>query len=857
MVSKRRPFLTAFCIPVAVMIAIIIYKGIYPFGDRCFLRVDLYNQYLPFFTEFHRKIREGETLLFSWRAGLGANFPALYAYYLASPFNWLLFLCPQEYLIEWMTGMIVVKIGLCGLSFAWYLKRHFGTDGYDITLFSLFYALSGFMAAYNWNIMWLDCIIIAPVIIFGLEELIWRGRPFLYCISLGFSILSNYYISMLICIFLVFYCVVLMLAPPRTAALSFWQQCRRLGQFILYSMLAAGLAAAVLLPGALAIRATRFDQMRFPSRTEIYFLPWEILARHCMNVSTEIRNAHWPNIYCGAAVFLLIPLYLFCRQIRWREKLLRLALVVMFYLSFSVNVADFLWHGMNFPDNLPARQSFLYLFLILVMGYEAYYQYRRAGIFCHRICLRQALSPAGQKLRNSVLWLLLLSAFAGLGILGLCLIYRDWGNVSSQNVLFTVLYLLLYTILLLALAIAGFYGERSKNIRNMAVALLFCVAVTEAAGNMMTTSVMTTSRSQYQAYVDSREKLLAALGETERFYRVEEIGRMTKNDGMLGDYPTATFFSSTVNASMAHFYKRMGMSSSKVFYCFDGATPLAAALLGVRYLLSDSPALSQDLHTLLFQEGECCLYQNHDTLPPGFVVDPELEQRWEMEEGDPARVQNSLAEALGVDQPLFYDVPVIYEQGEAVVEAASDGHYYVYPESCATRDITVSAGGEESVYEKVYYPRMLDLGWLQAGEKVRLSQSGETRNERKRLRVSAVRLSAPALQETLRCLGQSPMEITEVTGNSLSGQVDARQAGLLVTAIPGEDGWRAVVDGRPVPVRLFGGALLGVEVPEGVHQVTFTYTPPGAVAGLLLSAATAAILMVLCLSDLNSRRRRS
>ena len=76
MIKKRRPLLAAFCIPAAVMIAVILYKEIYPFGDRCFLRVDLYNQYLPFFTEFHRKLREGETLLFSWRAGLGANFPA-------------------------------------------------------------------------------------------------------------------------------------------------------------------------------------------------------------------------------------------------------------------------------------------------------------------------------------------------------------------------------------------------------------------------------------------------------------------------------------------------------------------------------------------------------------------------------------------------------------------------------------------------------------------------------------------------------------------------------------------------------------------------------------------------------------
>ncbi len=143
MKRKNRSLLAAFCIPVAIMLAAIIYKEIYPFGDRCFLRVDMYNQYAPFFTELHRKLREGGSLLFSWRAGLGANFLALYAYYLASPFNWLLIFCPEDHIIEFMTLLIVVKIGLCGASFAWYLERHFHSDRYAVALIGVCYALSG------------------------------------------------------------------------------------------------------------------------------------------------------------------------------------------------------------------------------------------------------------------------------------------------------------------------------------------------------------------------------------------------------------------------------------------------------------------------------------------------------------------------------------------------------------------------------------------------------------------------------------------------------------------------------------------------------------------------------------------
>lgn len=74
------------------------------------------------FSEFRHKLLSGESLLYSWDVGMGVNFAALYAYYLASPFNWLLLLCPSSLIIEFMTYMIVFKSGLAGLSMAWYLK---------------------------------------------------------------------------------------------------------------------------------------------------------------------------------------------------------------------------------------------------------------------------------------------------------------------------------------------------------------------------------------------------------------------------------------------------------------------------------------------------------------------------------------------------------------------------------------------------------------------------------------------------------------------------------------------------------------------------------------------------------------
>ena len=130
--------LAAFFLPVVILILIFAYRGIFPFGQESFLRTDMYHQYAPFFSEFRHKLLSGESLLYSWDVGMGVNFAALYAYYLASPFNWLLLLCPSSLIIEFMTYMIVFKSGLAGLSMAWYLKKHTGSQKFGACYFGVF-----------------------------------------------------------------------------------------------------------------------------------------------------------------------------------------------------------------------------------------------------------------------------------------------------------------------------------------------------------------------------------------------------------------------------------------------------------------------------------------------------------------------------------------------------------------------------------------------------------------------------------------------------------------------------------------------------------------------------------------------
>ena len=101
-------YIIAFIIPLIILIALYYVREIFPFGQNCYLRSDMYHQYAPFFSELWHKIRNGEMLTYSWDIGMGTNFTSLYAYYLASPVNWFIALFPQKYMIEIMNAIIIL-----------------------------------------------------------------------------------------------------------------------------------------------------------------------------------------------------------------------------------------------------------------------------------------------------------------------------------------------------------------------------------------------------------------------------------------------------------------------------------------------------------------------------------------------------------------------------------------------------------------------------------------------------------------------------------------------------------------------------------------------------------------------------
>lgn len=831
--SKAFPYIVAFGLPFLICVIICIGNGVYPFGDNCILHIDMYHQYCPFFTEFLNKLQTGGSLQYSWNLGLGSDFVSLYAYYLASPLNFLILLCPKSHVIEFMTLLIILKISASGLTFFLYIRHHYKLIGKDgrmhknqmipALVFSTAYALSGFVAAYSWDIMWMDCIALFPLIMIGLERLVQEKKAGLYYITLALCIFCNYYISIMICIFLVF-----------AFALLFFSQKKGKGGAILrfgwYSLLAGASSAILLLPEIAVLSVSGSAEGGFPKTAEFYFNILAELGRGAAVTSVYTGNDHWPNLYAGAFSLFLVWIYVLNRRISWKEKVPRIAMLVFFLVSFAENQLDYIWHGMHFPQALPGRQSFLYSFVLLSMGFAAV-----------------------RKRKGTRIWHIAVAAIVSMALLLVAGWYGDETVTEPVSLVITALFICVYAVAFVLTKITG------KKKRQVFTEFAVFVAVAELAINMAATGFGTTSRVAYTEKQSDYEKLLEMAKEDNEetgsgFYRVEDTGRKTKNDDSLYGYASATIFSSLMNLDVSHLFQSLFMEGGKNFYCYNGATPLSSSLFSVKYMLSDNALEESPYRTLVGGSGKSFLYRNNFSLPLGFVMDEQAIADWNVSTADRMASLNSFASALGAEGQMLYPATYVTDAnaGDTTIDIAEDGYYYADYESCTSDTLTVNrSDGWTKQYSKTSHRYLIELGECKAGDEIHILNSNMESIE-----FEVYQLNEKVVQQAFDALNAQTMQLTDMTDRKIEGKIRVQNAGRLVLSVPADEGWTLYVDGKETEIEPLADALVGVHLEKGSHTIKLCYTTPGVKAGAGFSLGAVVLFMISAYVSTRIRRKR-
>lgn len=821
-------YILGFLIPLVVL-GLIFYKNqVVPFGDNVYLRSDMYHQYAPFYKELYNKLVNGGSMTFSWNIGMGVNFSATYAYYLASPINLLLGLVPESSILIVMDILIVGKTALAGFACAYYLSKHFQTKSLSVAAIASFYALSSYMAAFSWNIMWLDCMLLLPFIVLGLEALVKEKKFKMYIISLGIAIFSNYYIAIMICIFLVLYFVMEMIVYA-TKEKHYYLD--RIVRFALCSLIAGGLGAVMILPEIYALGYTASGEFSFPETWLNYFSILDMLKRSLIETPVAIFEAHDPNVYCTVAMFLFVPLYCLCSKVNKKEKIGKIVLVAVFLISFNTNIPNYIWHGFHFPNSLPARESFIYIFIMVTIIYEGYMNVKN-------MTKKQ-----------------IYGSFAGaIGVILLIEeLYQD--EVTFNNIYVSIILLTFYMILIMLDYNKMLYKEISVYLL-----IVICVAETFINSSEESSYKPTT----YSAYLEDNEAIESMVQKVEEqdtdFYRFEKLNRRTKNDAAWNDYRGVSIFSSMANAAFTEYLGVLGFEQSTNAYSYYGYTPFTSALLSVKYVLSDVMQDDMDRYTLVdYNENQNkYMYKVNYSLPLGFMLPKNFERDFSTKGNNPFAIQNQFAELATGETEMFKYLQATASGTTVTIDVPEDSHVYVYVTTyldsisfTAYNDLTGFSSSDS--FNGLNHRQIVDFGEMPAGTTVTVNTSD---SDATTLQLYAYSFDEEVFQRVYEDMSAGGMTVTEFDDNNVKANVTAEEDGLLYTSIIYDKGWKVYVDGKETEYTSIKDAMIAVPVTAGEHKVEFKYYPQGKAAGIAISLVSLAILAGLFILDAKAKKKK-
>lgn len=823
------------------------YLGIWPIGERSCMIVDMHHQYAPLLAQLRSMLLHGGSALYTFKTGLGSNFVPMFAYYLASPFNLLLVLFPERYLPEGILVITLLKNALTAGFFALCLQYVYRRRDKLVIIVSIMYSMMMYLLAYSWDIMWLDCIMILPLVVMSFEKLMHSGKYLPYVLTLAYALYTNYYIGFMVCLFMVLYFLCYMARYEHPLE----ERRRGFGRFVIGSVLGGGLVMFLLIPVYVSLGNTSAAGGSLPD-IAANFKIFDLLGRHLFETSPTIRSGNLPNIYCGVLAFFLLPIYATMKTIPLRRRLAYLGLYGIMAASLVINQFNLIWHGLHTPNDLPYRFSFLYSFVLLLIAYEVLMHLRDIST-----------KQIGGSVAGVILYLILLE------------------RIGDDKYSFTSIYASLLLVLIYA-GIIMLASHRRIALRS-AYSLLLFVVVTEMTLNAgVTFKTMQTNEyfTAHSDYVDNdtASALYKAVAFTKgfgntnahgSFYRMEFLPRRTTDDDALYNYHGLTVFASSNPLNLTKFMGYLGYAINGVnSYQYNSFVPAADSLLGLKYLILSSnitshPQLTQVKSVPSGSQTEY-IYENKAALPLGFLVNSAV-KGWTPASYNPIVSQNSLYSSMtGQNVELYtyaklsvgenslssanlvgdYGFSMNTSDGSAssfTATVAKAGQAYVYVDCTAAKSITISAG-DNSWTASPNEPYIIDAGTLSANATVTVTLTADgacTGN------IYVCTLNQDVFSSQIQTLAANPLKVTSYSDTKIKGSITASKSGTVFTSIPYDKGWTVKVDGKKVKASAIGEALLAFDVTAGTHTVEISFFTPGLIPGVLISLTSLAALVLL------------
>lgn len=831
-------FILCFIVPMLIFIITLGITKYAPIGKNVITIYDGYHQY-PGIAAYYSNVLKGtESLLYSFKGGLGTNFYALAVYYLFNPTALLLFLFNNNNLSLYYEIVIILKIGLCGLSVS-FLLNYLRSNKTSTFLFSTAYALCAYNLMYFSNYMWIDSLILLPIVILSLHKLIYEKKRLMYLITLSITIISNFYMGYMICIFTLLYFIY--------KYFQIKKKDRRKGlltDFILLSLSAGLISAFALLPVTLEL---------FMGKNELYtsgFTKYFIFDFDFINMFYKLSPASSTNadisygtlnIYCSVFTVINVIMSFFNSSFTKKEKIFNLIFIIYFILSFSFNLLDFSWQLFQKPIWYPVRYAYTFDLLLILIASKN---------FVHKDTINMS-----SLLKIIFEFILLILIF--LGFLVINKFKFDFDNRTIP--------------LLLSLIIITEYLFTIQSKSKIVNLFIICIVLLELTFNaIFTFKILSTSTTKdYERItINSYNTIQKEISDKDKsFYRMEFSKKHNYNNGYLFDYNGINFFSSIRNNNVIDFLDfytdTKVIDRCSVTYSFSN--PILNNLLGVKYLAGSSNAM---YYNVAFHDNSN-IYINNDAFSLGYMVNNKiLETELEKNEYDKnyekivndmigynnldiINIKNKNLENAEIittyDTPQY--IPIISNENSYINYEAKERGFYVIPNNIYmyVEELKINGVNRElasSLSTFIYLDRNETLNL-----KIRLYNGEEVG------KVSLSFIPYDKYMEFVNYIKANEINIINYNNDSnIEAEVTSTvEKNTLFTTIPYDEGWHIYVDNEEVKYSSsLNNAFITLSLNPGKHNIVFKYEPRGLKIGIYISTSA----LILSLSYIFIKRKK-
>ncbi len=857
--KNRYVFLTTVLATACIAVIYVIFS-VFPFGSITVMRMDLYHQYGPLFAELYDRIVEHKSLLYSWITGGGSSFLGNYLNYLSSPLSFLIFLFDKEDISYAITFIVALKCILSATSFSYYLKKSFNKDNYFLSAFGILYAFSAYFLAYYWNVMWLDAMIMLPLIALGIEKIFKTGDIKLYTVSLVILFFANYYMGYMCCIFAVLYFFVCFIntysndgklnknavyeKKYSTKALMNNVFINRGVKFAFASIIAALICAITLVPVFMILKNSSATSGTFPQTFKSYFDLLDLITSHFALLETTIRSSGdnvLPNIYTGILTFILLPLFLVNNKIKLKEKATYVVLIIFFVFCFNNNCAEYIWHAFHFPNDLPYRYSYMYSFIIAVMGYKTILNFK------------------GIKVKDI--------AYTGLAIISFVIICQKFltNKMTNSTIYATIIFVTLWCGFLFLLKNKN---AQKKTVSFVLVTFILCETIISSIVGLPLNQDNKNYKENYKTYTNAINYID---NKDSGFYRTELCYLNTRMDPAYYGYNGISVFSSMAYESYSQLQSSLGMQGNKVnSYTYNTQTPVYNMMFNIKYLIQTDVSLapSSNLYKKIYttSDKKSNVYESKYNLPIAYCVNSKIDD-WVTDEGNPFEIQSDFVKLATGYSNLFK--PVEYNStdfdavsGDDVTENGTywleksdsssnygtetvslsptiDGNLYLYVKSSDLKTITVNSEKVSDITQSMEDAYILDLGYHNKGDEVLVSlDASKMESESTSFDFYCYTADDTVVKNMYNSLAGNSLNVESYSDTTIKGTVKAKENCYLYSSIPYDDGWSVYVDGKKAETFEIGGTLLAIELTPGQHKIEYKYFPVGFLYGIIISAVT-------------------